>query len=131
MSKQFASVIDFNKNLLNVPQRDLGIQDLSEFQLSIAQMKEEIDEYEQAYKDQDFIAQVDALIDLQYFLFGVMYKVGLSPEKYAKVFDVVHEANMLKKAGVNKKRGDFGAVDASKPAAWVDPAVKIGAVLSE
>ena len=68
MSIQFNQVAEFNGELLGIKSRQLGEQPEQEVSLSITQLKEEIDEFEQAYKDKDFIAQIDAIIDLQYYL---------------------------------------------------------------
>lgn len=131
MSKQFIEVAEFNRSLLGIKARRLGEQPEKEFTLTITQLYEEVEELEAAFRDKDFIAQLDALVDLNYFLLGALYKMGVHHEMYEKLFSAVHNCNMLKKAGVNEKRGDHGAVDASKPNDWVNPEIAIARILDE
>ena len=130
MSKQFKQVVDFNLNILSIPQRELGVQDTDEFALSIAQLHEEIQEIKEAYHQGDFIGLLDGLIDLNYFLFGIMYKNGLTTEMYEQLFSAVHDCNSEKKLGVKATRQGFGdAADAIKPEGWVAPETKIQQIL--
>ena len=74
-------------------------------------MQEELDEFKAAETLED---QVDALIDLQYFLLGTVYEMGITEEQYNECWSRVHAANMNKKAG--KKPGrSTRTVDACKP----------------
>ena len=79
-------------------------------------MQEELNEFWEATTLED---QVDALIDLQYFLYGTLYEMGVSQDQYDECWRRVHEANMAKKAGV--KPGRSSTADAKKPAEWVAP----------
>ncbi|HBL85307.1 MAG: HAD family hydrolase [Clostridiales bacterium GWF2_38_85] len=53
-------------------------------------MLEEIDEFAEA---DNIIDQADAMIDLIYFALGTMVEMGVKP---AKLFEIVHDANMKK-----------------------------------
>lgn len=58
-------------------------------------IQEELQEYLTANSDDDVVGVLDALIDLQYFLFGTVAIHGLQ-EIFPQAFDIVHECNMSK-----------------------------------
>ena len=121
----------FNRKVLGIEPRQIGLMDPMEFKLSMTQLREEIREMEEAYEHGDLIAVVDGMVDLDYFLKGVVYKHGIMAPIYNEIFKVVHDANMQKKLGVKSGREGFdGAADAVKPAGWVAPEEKIGLILS-
>jgi predicted HAD superfamily Cof-like phosphohydrolase len=131
INRQFLSVMDFNANILGIPRRSPQFQEKDEFELSMHQLKEEIGEIEESYKNGDFIGVLDGLIDLEYFLLGIFYKNGISESTHAELFDVVHRANMLKKMGTKAGREGFKAADAYKPDSWTDPELKIARILDK
>lgn len=131
MSNFFSKVIEFNTNVLNIEQRPLAMLPENEFEISMKCLQEEVDEFEEAYKNGDFIKCIDAMIDLQYFSIGVLYKMGLKAETIDKCASAVHDANMQKKLGVNAKRAVDGAADAVKPEGWLPPEERIEAILDE
>lgn len=118
-------VVEFNQKVLNIQQRNKDILNKAEYDISVKCLKEEIQEFEEAYENGDYIGQVDALIDLMYFAIGVLYKKGLTPEEIVLCSTAVHEANMEKKLGVNHRRGDGSAADAVKPEGWIAPEQRI------
>lgn len=119
-------VEDFNRNVLGIESRDLGMMPREEFKLSMKQLREEITEIEEAYEKGDLVGVVDGLIDLDYFHKGIIYKHGINYAIYNMLFGQVHDCNMTKKKGVKKGREGFGnAADAVKPEGWVSPEVKI------
>ena len=126
---QMLKTIAFNQEILGLERRPPMLQEPDEFRLSVHQLREEIDEFEQAYKKGDFIGVLDALIDLEYFLYGVFWKNGISEEVHAELFDAVHDANMMKRRGVKAGREGYDAADASKPAEWTDPTLKFARIL--
>lgn len=123
-------VVEFGQTILGIEQRPLGELNDSEYQISMQCLQEELDEFEEAHGKRDFIKQVDALVDLKYFVDGVLYKMGLTAEQIVAVSHAVHVANMTKVRGHNAKRGDGVAVDAVKPEGWVSPEDRISAILS-
>lgn len=128
----YSQVVEFNRDILGISERSLGMQTEDEFALSIHQLREEVDEALNAYKQSDFIGLIDALCDLEYFLFGVMYKNGLTEELHDKIFTAIHVANMNKKLGVKQSRQGYGnSADAVKPANWVAPEVAIARILEQ
>ena len=124
-----AAVCEFNQNVLGIAQRQVGSL-LSEKEADISHkcLQEELDEFIEALITDDYIDQVDALIDLTYFAFGVLYKLGLTPGQIEACCNAVHEANMQKKLGVNAKRAT-GAADAVKAEGWVSPETRIHKIL--
>lgn len=115
-------VVEFNCAILGTEQ-GLEITELSgsDYSLLKNQIDEEITELEEAWEDEDLVGQVDALLDLVYFVFGGLYKMGLSAEQIEYCFNLIHEANMTKAVGKVAKRAVEGTVDAVKPANFVDP----------
>lgn len=122
----------FNHQVLGVEKREVSMMPDNEFRLSLRQLREEIDEIEQAYQEENLIGVLDGLIDLDYFHKGVIYKHGVSEEVYNKLFRAVHQANMEKKLGVKSTRQGFdGAADAVKPEDWVPPEDRLLEILME
>lgn len=54
---------------------------------------EEASEFCKATLEEDFIEQIDALVDLAYFVFGTAVEMGIDLEPF---FDEVHRSNMTK-----------------------------------
>lgn len=129
INKQFLDVSHFNREILGIKPRSVGSQPRSEFELSMHQLKEEIEEIEDAYEKGDFIGVLDGMIDLEYFLLGIFFKNGIDEETHAALFDAVHQANLLKRAGVKAGREGYDAADAVKPSSWVDPQLKFARIL--
>ena len=129
MSSFAHQVVDFNQQVLKIQPREQALLNISEFNISVKALFEEVQEFIDAAETSDFIGQVDAMIDLQYFAMGVLYKLGLTAEQINKCCTAVHEANMEKKLGVKPSRGDGSAADAVKPEGWESPEARIGAIL--
>lgn len=126
MTKSFVEqVVEFNRQVLKIDQRSISMLPQNEFEITMKCLQEELDEFEEAYKKGDFIACIDALIDLRYFAVGALYKQGLSAAAITTCDTAVHEANMEKKLGVVAKRATEGAADAVKPEGWVAPELRI------
>lgn len=87
---------------------------------------EELDEFNQAFSQQDIVGMVDAIGDLIYGAMGMFKKMGLSPEHVRQCFTAIHMANMTKKRG-DKGRGTDE--DATKPADFVPPEEAIADIL--
>ena len=82
----------------------------------IAQMQEELDEFESAVEADDIAEQADALVDIVYFALGTAAHMGLP---WQALWDDVQRANMSKVAGVKPERGFL--VDCIKPEGWEGP----------
>lgn len=122
-------VIDFSQTVLKIQPRIQCPLSLPEFEITVKALNEEVQEFIQASKDSDYIGQIDALIDLQYFAMGALYKLGLTADQINRCCYAVHDANMTKKLGIKASRGDGSAADAIKPEGWEAPEVRIGAIL--
>jgi len=67
--------------------------DLAEIRISF--LSEEIDEYLRANENQDLVEILDALIDLAYFINGMVVIHGLQ-DVFNDAFEIVHQSNMSK-----------------------------------
>jgi len=116
----FEQVSGFNREIINYqqPQRVTELpHDVKE--LTLIQLREEIDELAEAKTATD---ELDALIDLIYFAYGAIYKMGVSAQVFNTATTIVHQSNMTKAAGKKANRGyDGTAVDAVKPANFIAP----------
>jgi predicted HAD superfamily Cof-like phosphohydrolase len=129
MSSFAHEVIEFNQQVLKIEPREVGPLTPAEFDISVKALKEEIEEFATAYEAIDIIGQIDAMVDLQYFAMGVLYKLGMTAEQINKCCTAVHKANMGKKLGIKPSRGDGSAADAIKPDGWVAPELAIMQIL--
>lgn len=130
MTKSFVEqVVEFNQRVLKIEQRPVGMLSQAEFEITMKSLQEELDEFEEAYKNGDMIGCIDALIDLRYFAVGALYKQGLSAQTISSCDVAVHDANMEKKLGVVEKRATDGAADAVKPEGWIAPEMRIIEIL--
>lgn len=127
--KQYKQVVEFNQQVLKIDPRELNLLSPSELGITFDCLTEEVGEFLTAHSDRDIIGAIDAIIDLMYFAQGVLYKIGISPEMYEKIFTAVHEANMSKQLGVKAGRGDGIAADAIKPEGWAPPEARIRSIL--
>lgn len=130
-----AEVAEFNQTVLRkypIWELDQPVQGLTDadLMLSLKQLNEEIHEFETADEASDLVGQVDAMLDLVYFALGILYKMGLSPLEINTLFTAVHNANMTKAIGKKKGREVEGAVDAVKPADFIDPKIIIEGVIN-
>lgn len=122
-------VIDFNQTVLKIQPRSQAPLSVAEFDITVKALNEEVQEFIDASHETDYIGQIDALIDLQYFAMGALYKLGLTADQINCCCTAVHVANMTKKKGVKQSRGDGSAADAIKPEGWVAPEQRIGEIL--
>lgn len=122
------AVVEFNKKVLKIEPRPLHPLEGGELQATRKAFAEELDEFDKAHDQGDFLGQIDAIVDLTYFAFGALYKMGLTADQINDVCMAVHSANMEKKLGVVEKRGNpLG--DAVKPDGWVGPEERIAQIL--
>ena len=119
----FKQVCAFNAEIIKYPQPD-SIKQLSEDEAIFVNkvIVEELTEFWKGIKDANVPDQVDALIDLVYFAFGGLYKMGVRPEQFDLMFDAVHKANMTKKKGITKRGHEN---DAAKPEEWREPKARL------
>lgn len=95
MEKQLAQVFEFNKyggqDVTHTP-RMVSSQD---FELQRNLLEEEIQELDTAFYQRDMVEVVDALVDIQYILLGMVCRFGLQHE-FVRGFEEVNENNMTK-----------------------------------
>ena len=124
-------VAEFNSKVLNVQGREKGLLSAQELNYASKAVKEELAEFEQAHQQQDFIGAVDAVVDLVYFAYGFLFRMGLTEDQVRKIGTIVHDCNMSKKLGHVAKRSEDGSVaDAVKPEGWTGPEELIAEALS-
>lgn len=109
----FEMVREFHEKVFNEGFRDKPVQlDDDLFRHRTRCMMEELTEFLGAKTIAD---QADAMIDLIYFAYGTLYKMGVDADQ---CFSIVHSANMQKTMGVTKRGHDD---DAAKPEGWTPP----------
>lgn len=119
-----SKIVTFNQTILGIKKREKLMQSPEEFALGVRCLAEEIQELRDAWEDADYINCVDALLDLCYFAVGILHKMGLTSQEIEEAFNIVHDCNMKKFAGINEKR-NTGAVDAVKPEGWEPPEMRL------
>ena len=130
MSKSKLQMVkEFNNEIINMPTvkfaQDLPTERVNWFGKVI---REELDEFRDAYLVNDNVGMLDALIDMTYFILGRVQECGFTEAQWDKCFAAVHEANMTKRKG-NKGRGSD--IDAIKDADWVGPEARITEILNQ
>lgn len=123
------SVVIFQESVLFRPLQEKGLMSEDEKSLLVRQLKEEVEEFEDAHDCKDYIGCIDALIDKIYFAIGGLHRLGLTPDEMAKCFLAVHDANMTKKRGTVERAGVASGDDAAKPEGWVSPEERIAEIL--
>ena len=123
------SVYDFNRRVILMPDT-LPMQPLSSELRDwfVKALTEEIEEFAQAWEADEFVGQVDAILDLIYFAVGRLQQMGLTEVQTMTCFNAIHQANMTKRRGLQAKRGNVEA-DAVKPDDWVSPETRIRNIL--
>ncbi len=114
-------VQEFNREILGIEMRPVGLQKFDEHLLSYTQLMEEANEMSDAHANKDIIGVIDAVIDSMYFAYGILYKLGLDEDIVNELFCIVHTANMHKKKGLVLGRPGFNSADAAKPEGWKPP----------
>lgn len=121
----------FNQKIMKIDPRPIGLMDPAEMAFSAKSLREEIVEMVDAYDSGDLVGVIDALIDLDFFRLGILYKHGITEELYEKLFTVVWSKNMKKELGQPKPTRCELALDAIKPPGWVGPEDEIRQLLEE
>lgn len=116
----FDAIFDFNERVINLPE-SIALNPLTDNQYDWTQKfcREELAEFEEAYRTQNIVDMVDAILDLVYGALGTLKKMGLTREQAYACMMEVHRANMTKKRGVVERRGS--QEDATKPVEFVPP----------
>ena len=96
MKEQLDKLEEFNQVFkIGETPKEPSLISKKEFILRFDLMKEELDEYLEACKENDLVEIADALGDQLYILCGTILKHGMS-HKIEEVFDEIHRSNMSK-----------------------------------
>lgn len=95
MEKQLAQVFEFNRGAGNDVTHTPRLISESEFMSQFKLIEEEVKELSQAFKDKDMVGVVDALIDIDVVVKGMVCKFGVQHE-CIRGFDEVMENNFTK-----------------------------------
>lgn len=119
IDSMMAMVERFNVDLIGIEMPDRPtILSFDRGEARLKHIREELTELEDAISGEDLEDTVDAILDLTYVALGALVEMGVSP---LPVFEVVHEANMLKHAGTVDRRPENAGHDAVKPEGWKPP----------
>lgn len=80
-------------------------------------IQEELNEMREAIENGDFLGMIDALIDIVVVTKGTAVMIGIPWRAH---WNEVHQANMTKEVGQNKKRPHM-SFDLIKPPGWKGP----------
>ena len=98
-----------------------------DYQLEIAMLQEELDEFKQAVEQGDRVAMFDALLDLDFVRIGTLGKMGICPLAQVEGYEAVLQANESKSSTKN------AAGKITKPANWEQyaPEAQLQSILDE
>lgn len=96
---------------------------LVNFDLEIAMLQEELDEFKEAGEKLDKVECFDALLDLQFVLIGTLGKMGLDAKMIEEGYEAVLKANESK----SSKKDANGKI--TKPIDFVAPQKKLEEIL--
>jgi len=95
MQEQIDKVKEFHNAFGHRVAKSPRHMDVKEQVLRVWLIQEELDEYEKALEDMDWVEQLDALTDMLYVIFGAAIVSGLD-SKLVEGFNEVHRSNMSK-----------------------------------
>ena len=88
-------VADFHKTFKHPIEKSPVIPSETRCELRVSLIQEELNELQEAIKQNDLVEIADALCDIQYVLSGAVLEFGLG-EKFKTLFDEVQRSNMSK-----------------------------------
>lgn len=111
-----------NSKLLNHIERTIewntirgNTPDTLDYQLEIAMLQEELDEFKRAVDQGDVVAMFDALLDLDFVRIGTLGKMGISADLQIAGYEAVLEANSTKSATKNSEGKIVKPIDFEGP----------------
>jgi predicted HAD superfamily Cof-like phosphohydrolase len=108
-----------------------GLMDVETFEFRRKFLREEVEEFIEAYDEGDLVKMFDSLLDLTYVAKGTALFMGITSTQWALGFDIVHHCNMQKQRtpnGAASKRGS--ALDVIKPKGWLPPEPQLKELLN-
>jgi len=101
------------------------VKELLDFRMKF--LREEVDEFGEAVRNDDIVKAFDALIDVVYVAIGTAVIMNLP---FEKGWDIVHSANMTKIRAKNASQSKRGtAFDVVKPSNWIAPDMMLHSLL--
>jgi predicted HAD superfamily Cof-like phosphohydrolase len=101
------------------------VKELLDFRMKF--LREEVDEFGEAVRNDDIVKAFDALIDVVYVAIGTAVIMNLP---FEKGWDIVHSANMTKIRARNASQSKRGtAFDVVKPSNWIAPDMMLHSLL--
>ena len=88
-------VAEFHKTFKHPVEKSPVVPSKERCELRVALIREELEELQEAIRDNDIVEIADALCDIQYVLTGAVLEFGLG-EKFRTLFDEVQRSNMSK-----------------------------------
>lgn len=119
--KILSSVAEFHRTFEHPIEKDPLIPAEKRCNLRVSLISEELQELEQAIKENNLIEVADALCDLQYVLAGAVLEFGLG-DKFQELFEEVQRSNMSK--ACNTKEEAQATVDFYKDKEGVEAFIK-------
>ena len=116
MNSWVFKVLKFYKSMGNCKTRvknEPTMLSKEDFEFRYGFMKEELEEFKEAYEDKDFVGMVDAICDLLYVTIGTGIEMGIDIDP---AFNEVHRSNMTKVNGHMREDGKW-----MKPDDWEPP----------
>ena len=102
-------VRQFNKSFGVITRKKPEVLQEKDWSLKASLMKEELFEYIEACEKNDLTDIVDAIIDMQYILSGIILSHGIQ-NIFSELFQEVHDSNMSKLENGKVLRRDDGKV---------------------
>ncbi len=95
MKDHIAMVAEFHSSFKIPLQNSPVIPEKERCELRYKLIREELEEFREAYEKGDLVEVADALADLQYVVFGSVLEFGLQ-DKFVELFQEVQRSNMSK-----------------------------------
>lgn len=102
-------VRQFNKSFGVITRKKPEVLQKKDWSLKASLMKEELSEYIEACEKNNLTDIVDAIIDMQYILSGIILSHGIQ-NIFSELFQEVHDSNMSKLENGKVLRRDDGKV---------------------
>ena len=126
----FKRVAKFNEEVLGMKDRDMTLPLKDEHNWLKGVIDEEKKELDIAFRNNNYVGYIDALIDNIYFCLGGLKRIGLDAEIVEEIFEAIHQCNMQKVKG-KKQRETMSDDDAIKPFEWRSPEMTIIDILDK
>lgn len=115
-----ANVREFHEKMeLPIPAQLTELRQTEGASERLRHLREELAELHRAFSEGDVVAQIDALVDLEYLVLGTVISMGISDRDWVACELAVHAANMRKERLVDQ--ADAHKQGIIKPEGWTPP----------